>query len=274
MKFACKHKRGFTLIELLVVIAIIAILAAILFPVFAQARAQARKADCLSNNKQVALGLMMYAQDNDGVLPPERETIDTANPVDPGFSGAGKGSTTVTDPNGCTWRYDIYPYVKNVEVFHCPEDVHNDAWSEGYLDDSVYHCHGYTTGDMFHITYAYNGNMLDNDAGTPLDSVATPASEILLIETREFYADLGLWDLGSDQSGAWGITGAGPFNSHNGMLNWSFFDGHCKSLKFAVTLSPQWMWTDTPDQTTFQTTIQPIIDKAMYDINTINTEYR
>jgi prepilin-type N-terminal cleavage/methylation domain-containing protein len=273
MKFACKHKRGFTLIELLVVIAIIAILAAILFPVFAQARAQARKAACLSNNKQVALGLMMYAQDNDGILPPERETIDTADPVDPGFSGAGMGSTTVTDPNGCTWHYAIYPYVKNREVFHCPEDVHNANWSEGYLDDSVFQCHGYNFADMFHITYAYNGNLLDNDAGTALDSVASPAGEILLIETRDFYADLGLWDLGTNESGTWGVQGAGPFNSHNGILNWSFFDGHCKSLKFAATLSPQWMWTNEPSPVTDPQTLATL-NQAMYDIQTINTEYR
>jgi prepilin-type N-terminal cleavage/methylation domain-containing protein/prepilin-type processing-associated H-X9-DG protein len=63
------HRRGFTLIELLVVIAIIAILAAILFPVFAQARAAARKTACLSNNKQIGLGLMMYAQDYDETFP-------------------------------------------------------------------------------------------------------------------------------------------------------------------------------------------------------------
>src|ERR1700737_3356523 len=64
-----KHHIGFTLIELLVVIAIIAILAAILFPVFAQARAKARQATCLSNLKQIGTGLVMYAQDHDQTLP-------------------------------------------------------------------------------------------------------------------------------------------------------------------------------------------------------------
>jgi prepilin-type N-terminal cleavage/methylation domain-containing protein/prepilin-type processing-associated H-X9-DG protein len=64
-----RHRNGFTLIELLVVIAIIAILAAILFPVFAQAREKARQATCLSNNKQIALGVMMYTQDYDETLP-------------------------------------------------------------------------------------------------------------------------------------------------------------------------------------------------------------
>src|SRR5438552_5842949 len=64
-----KHRGAFTLIELLVVIAIIAILAAILFPVFAQARAQARKTTCLSNTKQITLGVLMYVQDYDEMLP-------------------------------------------------------------------------------------------------------------------------------------------------------------------------------------------------------------
>ena len=95
-------KRGFTLIELLVVIAIIAILAAILFPVFAQAREKARAAACLSNGKQMALGLMMYAQDYDERLP----RVWT-----PTF-GAKNGPRD--------WKDDIQPYVKNVDVFRCP----------------------------------------------------------------------------------------------------------------------------------------------------------
>ena len=69
--------RGFTLIELLVVIAIISILAAILFPVFAKAREKARQAACMSNEKQLALGVLMYAQDNDEVLPPTQAADGT-----------------------------------------------------------------------------------------------------------------------------------------------------------------------------------------------------
>jgi prepilin-type N-terminal cleavage/methylation domain-containing protein/prepilin-type processing-associated H-X9-DG protein len=86
--------RGFTLIELLVVIAIIAILAAILFPVFAQARAKARQASCLSNNKQIALGILMYAQDYDETLP--------------------MCANSLTNGAGALWQwYDgVEPYVK------------------------------------------------------------------------------------------------------------------------------------------------------------------
>ncbi len=93
-------RRGFTLIELLVVIAIIAILAAILFPVFARAREKARQTSCLSNVKQLGLGVMMYAQDYDEVLPVSH------NPEVP------------SDANN--WYEVIMPYVKNQQIFTCP----------------------------------------------------------------------------------------------------------------------------------------------------------
>ena len=90
-------RRGFTLIELLVVIAIIAILAAILFPVFAKAREKARQTSCLSNVKQLGLGLMMYAQDYDEKMPsylPPWPAIPAGNEY-------------------CDWWNGIYPYTKN-----------------------------------------------------------------------------------------------------------------------------------------------------------------
>jgi prepilin-type N-terminal cleavage/methylation domain-containing protein len=93
--------RGFTLIELLVVIAIIAILAAILFPVFAKAREQARKTSCLSNLKQIGMATMAYTQDYD-------ETLPMAS------LGACPG------PNAFGWADMIYPYVRNAGVFNCP----------------------------------------------------------------------------------------------------------------------------------------------------------
>src|SRR5687767_4467240 len=94
------RKSGFTLIELLVVIAIIAILAAILFPVFARARENARRASCQSNLKQIALGVFQYRQDYD-----ERFPID----------GSGTGDSL-------GWAYVIQPYLKSEQIFQCPSE--------------------------------------------------------------------------------------------------------------------------------------------------------
>ncbi len=101
------HRRGFTLIELLVVIAIIAILAAILFPVFARAREKARQSSCLSNVKQLMTGIMMYAQDYDEMLCPGSRW----------YNGAGQ---TVW------WVDGIQPYVKNASILRCPSEQKED----------------------------------------------------------------------------------------------------------------------------------------------------
>lgn len=106
-----RKQAAFTLIELLVVIAIIAILAAILFPVFARARENARRASCMSNLKQIGLGLMQYTQDYDEMYPVIASTTgDRAQyPGDP-----------VGTLGGNTWVSRIYPYVKSVQIFNCP----------------------------------------------------------------------------------------------------------------------------------------------------------
>jgi len=119
------HKtRGFTLIELLVVIAIIAILAAILFPVFARAREAARKATCLSNLKQIALACLMYAQDYDEVLPAavslsgsSAHMVDAANQnmTRDDMFAAGLGSKDAWQLADLT-----LPYVKSIDIFKCP----------------------------------------------------------------------------------------------------------------------------------------------------------
>lgn len=101
--------RGFTLIELLVVIAIIAILAAILFPVFARARENARRSACLSNMKQIGLGLMQYTQDYDEKLPAQGNTDGTLFAEGPTNSGWGNN-----------WIYMIQPYTKSWQLFVCP----------------------------------------------------------------------------------------------------------------------------------------------------------
>jgi len=115
--------KGFTLIELLVVIAIIAILAAILFPVFAQAREKARQSTCLSNCKQIGLGIMMYADDYDESYPaamylgpwPGTKTSDS-----PGENYYTTNFTVGGPAKYATWMDAVYSYTKNRKIFECP----------------------------------------------------------------------------------------------------------------------------------------------------------
>jgi len=150
-----KTQQGFTLIELLVVIAIIAILAAILFPVFAKVREKARQTSCLSNEKQLGLGFLQYEQDNNESMP-----FDT--------------SGVYYDEQG--WAGEIYPYVKSTGVFTCPDDPNKQA---GYTESS----------------YAMNGNLLQADPNTTygvqpskpgavLSGQLAPANTVLLFEVQ------------------------------------------------------------------------------------------
>ena len=161
MRSSQRRDHGFTLIELLVVIAIIAILAAILFPVFAQARAKARQSACLSNMKQLGTGLMMYAQDHDETLPISD------------FIGNGLAPLVGwRDPRaGDSWASGLYPYVKNLQIYVCPEAVDYPA------DKSV----PWRSPDRFEDgTVSYLMNYVTR--GRPLAAVPAPADLIFLHE--------------------------------------------------------------------------------------------
>ena len=124
-----RKNRGFTLIELLVVIAIIAILAAILFPVFARAREAARKATCLSNLKQIALACLMYAQDYDEVLPIANATAvqSSSHTVDPADQYTPDSAWAVPNSLGLWLLPDLLrSYVKSMDLFECPTLVRRD----------------------------------------------------------------------------------------------------------------------------------------------------
>jgi len=109
-------RRAFTLIELLVVIAIIAILAAILFPVFAQAREKARSISCLSNLKQMGTAFMLYVQDYDETFPQSIYLAAEAN----------------GNPCTWTWFHSVVPYTKNQQMNLCPSDGHKLDWKQGF----------------------------------------------------------------------------------------------------------------------------------------------
>lgn len=142
-------KSGFTLIELLVVIAIIAILAAILFPVFSQAREKARAISCLSNTKQIGLALLMYAEDYDEQFPAGR-----FNPYFPNPADYGKG-----------WAGQVYPYTKNADIFKCPDDG-TASMSGGGITLSP-------------VSYIYNYNAATHPA---LAGFNAPANTVVLAE--------------------------------------------------------------------------------------------
>lgn len=193
------YRRGFTLIELLVVIAIIAILAAILFPVFAKAREKARQSSCLSNMKQLGLAVMQYAQDYDEVLP--RVNI-------------GPGIASYTLPNGAThtggymlWHTSIFPYVKNVQVFDCPSDSVRFG--------------GYYTGSGSYGLNSLNG-------GLSMGQVNFPAETMFFAEA----AGGDSYNLDGDNANANDeMIGSATFPSvprHNEGLNNAYLDGHAK----------------------------------------------
>jgi prepilin-type N-terminal cleavage/methylation domain-containing protein len=141
-----RQPRGFTLIELLVVIAIIAILAAILFPVFARARESARRSGCLSNMKQVTMGVLMYAQDYDEVLP---------------FQDGDFGNYA-TSKKAC-WITSTMPYVKNKQVWYCPSaKIHKSDPPKGDSDSN----------------YWYNGHA----SAKAIAAIPQPAESILFME--------------------------------------------------------------------------------------------
>ncbi len=214
-------RHGFTLIELLVVIAIIAILAAILFPVFAQARSKARQATCLSNGKQVGLAISMYAQDYDETLPGNEmpmaglsQPLGWMQPFDPAVPLTYR-----------VWAREIMPYARNMGVFRCPETKPRS--SDGPCDPANNTCEVANTPGAGTTNYLMNG-VVDSRS---LAVVPAPADIILVHEVRNYnrVAQQKPYMIteGSKRL-ATGITHAYYDFLHNAGANLVFCDGHVK----------------------------------------------
>src|SRR5262249_41004805 len=161
-----------------VVIAIIAILAAILFPVFAQARAKARQASCLSNLKQIGTGMGMYAQDYDEVLPGNQTTAPNSTQGDAGYASVTDIGFMDTNPGKLAgnWGRDIQPYTKTPTVYKCPEGSPRSSLSDGATSN-----YRETTNPAgANATYLLNGIAHSK----PLAVIPAPADIIFLHEYR------------------------------------------------------------------------------------------
>ncbi len=224
-------KKGFTLIELLVVIAIIAILAAILFPVFAQAKVAAKKSADLSNIKQVNLATIMYAGDYDDTMP--------------------IGAYWVNDPSVgwklWTWRVLAAPYVKNKDLYSPPNfkkgtyggSVNLDyaTWYEDYRQDFPLGIAG--THSWAHPTYAPNG--------VNMTSIPRPAGLISVMTSRYQYADLGTWTIRKNWYAPAQYPGKGSYVAYARQANWGFYDGHVRSMNPCTTFGKlQWAPGEVP----------------------------
>ena len=210
-------KKGFTLIELLVVIAIIAILAAILFPVFAQAREKARQTSCLSNLKQIGTGIILYADDYEEELPPRIIGLPlNEDPSYPRLALANETQDWTAAGNARWWTYmdSLFPYVKNVQLFVCPS-VGKKISSYGY---NVFLGGWYCNGDV-PITHA--------QIKEPSTTVFLGDSMINYTATPILISGLGAHMLGAQE---WGGTIKNA-KRHNGGSNFCFVDGHAKFYK-------------------------------------------
>jgi len=246
-----RSEDGFTLIELLVVIAIIAILAAILFPVFATAREKARQTSCLSNFKQGALGIAMYVQDYDETMVP------LVNGPDEGW-----GYDWTIDK---VWPQLTAPYTKNYQIHRCPSDPYaRDAVSManmGYPANATGDQRDYGIGINTDLgyNYMYLSPIQDNGAGTPrsvgqsLAAMNKPAKTLMLADSiwdmsgcdsptgggnwfieapSYWYSNTGWWWGGwqIDDCNNW-LKYGGTWPRHSNAVNVAFVDGHCKAQR-------------------------------------------
>lgn len=221
------RRAGFTLIELLVVIAIIAILAAILFPVFAQAREKARGISCISNLKQIGLALMQYEQDYDGMYPvPNDNNIETVVPPDTfGESYSGHGSYI---PNEITVGMQLDPYIKSgtegvrpTGIWRCPSD-------SGLADDTSA---GQRWSSYHYRFYFYYCSLPVAVTGLPPSWAGEVPSDSGFPQPADVYVfhELTIFHNGGD------VTPQGMWQP-SAHINFLFLDGHAKTRPVSSTI--------------------------------------
>ncbi len=218
-----KRNNGFTLIELLVVIAIIAILAAILFPVFAQARGKARAISCLSNVKQLGLGMQMYTQDYDEALPFDGTVYGWM--ILPYIQGGGSGASPYNDP------FALATPAANAQIFSCPDRPVATLGSKtpwGHPYENVVYSMNNALGNYGPI-FGYGGP----STAFTLAGAERPAELGLLIETT--WRNKGGFSTAFTGSASWSpispdafYESTYPYAGHNLGLNIVYFDGHAK----------------------------------------------
>ena len=257
MKHIQHKKSAFTLIELLVVIAIIAILAAILFPVFARARENARRSSCTSNLKQIGLGILQYTQDYDEKIMPHKADYNSS-----GVAGE------VT-----WWPVMVQPYVKSTQLFKCPSNT-----GTGNMQDTggtnqppaiprSYLCNGGGYGTLFKTTGGVDTDRPFHQSGISIASIDESARTILVLESVAQINNRG------DMDNPAALTNpTGTFQNHLTTTNFLFADGHVKSLKPTATGTPYNMWinsnpTGAPAPTNNATSIGSVLPTAQGLLN-------
>ena len=230
MRWRIRKDVGFTLIELLVVIAVIAILAAILFPVFAQARDKARQATCLSNIKQLSLGVLMYAQDYDEQL--------LYRPTEAHCQWRYICSTAKEPRWWLNWWDVVLPYTKNNQIYYCPSAAPMPSkYLTPYGIANVAIGYNLYPGNGLVKTTTVNGV----DPGVALAEVTHPAQTIEIGEaghdwnpkataatfnTKDNPSPSLCWSPSVESGSEWG-----PEPRHGGGANMGFVDGHAKWMK-------------------------------------------